>query len=111
MTLEQALAELRSPDPQVRARAVRWLRVLGGPQAVAALIAALDDPSEEVFPQAALALGEMQVREAVPILIGRVESDRRWEERAFYLGVLGDIGDPRAKHEGAACPDTGRRRR
>ena len=85
MTLEQALAELRDPDPQARVRAVRWLRVLGGPEAVAALIGALDDPFEDVFASAGLALGEMQVREAVPILIERVRSDRRWEERAFSL--------------------------
>src|SRR5712691_2463464 len=38
MTLEQALAELQSPQPDRRERARRCLRLIGGPEPVAALI-------------------------------------------------------------------------
>jgi hypothetical protein len=68
MTLEQALAELQNPDPQVRVHAVRWLRVLGGPEAVAGPIGGLDDPDSEGFVpiRVEVALGQMSAREAVP---------------------------------------------
>jgi HEAT repeat protein len=68
MTLEQALLELQDPDPRVHLRAIRTLRVIGGPQAVAALIGALDRPSADIRCRAARALGEMKAREAVPAL-------------------------------------------
>jgi hypothetical protein len=64
MTLDQALAELQNPDPRVHLCAIRWLRVIGGPQAVAALVAALDHPSADVAlgdpdPQPHLTMAEL----------------------------------------------------
>jgi hypothetical protein len=38
MTLEQTLLELQNSEPEVRERACRWRRMIGGPEAVAALI-------------------------------------------------------------------------
>jgi HEAT repeat protein len=98
MTLEQALSVLQNPAAQARVRAVRWLRVLGGERAVAALIGALDDPDPNgaVPHYAVTALGEMQAREAVPILIERVQSDCWAMWRRSYIDTLGQIGDPPA---------------
>jgi hypothetical protein len=38
MTREQALSELQKSEPEVHLRAIRWLRVIGGSEAVAVLI-------------------------------------------------------------------------
>jgi HEAT repeat protein len=94
--IEQALAELQSPDEKVRGRAVRRLRVIGGPQAVAAIIGALNDPSGHVRAMAGVALQRLRPPEAVPILIERLRSDASGGGRAFYADVLDSIGDPAA---------------
>src|SRR5205823_5644748 len=98
MTLEQALAELQNPDAQARVRAVRWLRVLGGPQAVAALIGALEDPDPDgaVPVRAEMALGEMKAGEAIPTLIERLRSAPHPASRRITIHTLEQIGDPRA---------------
>jgi HEAT repeat protein len=93
MTLDQALAELQNPDPRVHLRAIRWLRVIDGPQAVAALIDALDHPSADVHSRAAEALGDMRAREAVPALIERFQRDLPGIERANAIKALARIGD------------------
>jgi len=77
-------------------RAVRWLRVLGGPQAVAGLIGALDDGSPDIQAEAVRALGAMQAREAAPVLIGRFQSDRPVPDRAGAIQALAEGRDPRA---------------
>jgi HEAT repeat protein len=98
MTLEQALAELQNPDAQARVCAVRWLRVLGGPRAVDALIGALDDPdgNAEVPDYALMQLCQMKAREAVPTLIERMRSGRWAVWRLSYIRALGQIGDYQA---------------
>lgn len=79
---------------------------------VSLFIQALDDPDLDVQGAAALTLGKMKAREAVPNLIKRLESipridekspakDRREAEKYGRLGMfiamaLGQIGDPRA---------------
>ena len=96
MTLDQALAQLQNPDAQAQVRAVRWLRVLGGERAVAALIGALDDGSLDIQAEAVRALGAMQAREAVPALIERFQSDRPVPDRASAIQALVEGRDPRA---------------
>lgn len=94
--IEQALAELQSSDARVRWRAVRRLRLIGGPQAVAAVIGALDDPSVHVRTMAGIALQRLRPPEAVPILVKLLRSNAPGGERAFYVDVLDSIGDPAA---------------
>src|SRR5437763_87632 len=96
MTLEEALSELQSPEPRVHLRAIRWLRVLGGPRAVAALIGALEHPSADVQVQAARALGAMKAGEAVPTLIAQSQKEMPVADRALCIEALAEIGDQRA---------------
>jgi HEAT repeat protein len=96
MTLDEALTELQSPDPRGHLRAIRWLRVLGGPRAVAALIGALQHPSADVQAQAARALGAMKALEAVPALIAQVQQSMPVADRVLRIEALAEIGDPRA---------------
>jgi HEAT repeat protein len=94
--IDQALAQLGHPEPEARVRAVRWLRVIGGPQAVAAIQGALDDPEEEVRARAAIALGQMEAREVVPSLIEQLKSSPSDEAREICVFALAQISDPRA---------------
>jgi HEAT repeat protein len=75
MALERALSELQDPEPEVRVLAIRRLRIIGGPQAVAAIMGALDDPDDKVWGRAALALRELEAREVVPALIEHLRND------------------------------------
>ena len=94
--MEQTLAELQNPDPDARVRSIRRLRLIGGPQAVAAITGMLDDPDERVRGRAAIALSEMEAREVVPLLIERLESDASDQARASCAFALWQIGDARA---------------
>lgn len=70
---------------------------IGDPRAVKALVEALDDPSGDVRAQAAISLGWMQAREAVPALIEKTRcgaDDIRLSRRSVQ--ALGQIGDARA---------------
>jgi HEAT repeat protein len=94
--IDQALAQLGQREPEARVRAVRRLRVIGGPQAVAAIQGALDDPEEEVRARAAIALGQMEAREVVPSLIEQLKSSPSDEAREICVFALAQISDPRA---------------
>jgi HEAT repeat protein len=96
MTLEVALANLQNPDPGVHLKAIRWLGVLGGPRAVAALIAALDHASADVRTGAGRALGSLGAREAVPALLRQFRQAEPVLDRAVYLEALADIGGDEA---------------
>ena len=85
--MEQTLAELQNPDPDARVRSIRRLRLIGGPQAVAAITGMLDDPDERVRGRAAIALSEMEAREVVPLLIERLESDASDQARVRYQKI------------------------
>ncbi|MCR4407387.1 MAG: DUF123 domain-containing protein [Anaerolineae bacterium] len=65
--LSRALAE--DPDPDVRWRALAALRIVGTPQAITAISAALSDPDEGIRAGAAVVLGELHAVEAVPALV------------------------------------------
>jgi HEAT repeat protein len=96
MTLDEALLELQNPDSKARVYAIRWLRVHGGPRAVAALIGALDDPEYDVHLMALVSLEEMRAGEAVPVLIERLQSAHRAPWKPTYILALKEIGDRRA---------------
>lgn len=70
--LPRALEDLQSADPEKRQQATRALRQLGGPEAVAALIQAMEDPVPWVRSSAALAVGMLGPPEALePLLVVR----------------------------------------
>ncbi|WP_199563759.1 MULTISPECIES: HEAT repeat domain-containing protein [unclassified Streptomyces] len=83
------LAEgLRSPVPEVRARAVRAVAEIPGEAAAALLREALGHPDPAVRRYAAPALGARGVAAAVPTLIDMVADAERDVEAADALGVL-----------------------
>src|SRR5205823_5865512 len=55
--LDAAMDQLLDADPEARRRAVHRLSGLGGAEAAAALIRALDDPAAQVRSSAAVSLG------------------------------------------------------
>ena len=77
------LSALRSDaDSSARARAALALAGFEGPEAYHALVAALGDPAPAVRSAAAGALGRMKSREAVSILLGRMEGEADPEVQA-----------------------------
>jgi len=94
--LEQAIADLQSPEATTRFHATARLRELGGPQAVSALVPALEDPTAQVRAAAALALGGLAAPEAVPSLVQHLRHDDTEGIRAMCAASLWLIGDRRA---------------
>jgi HEAT repeat protein len=93
------LAEhLGAADPLVRALATRQLGALGQAAAPAAglLRAALADSYWEVRAGAAEALGAIDDRDAVELLIERLAGDEVWSVRARAAASLGKLHDRRA---------------
>ncbi|WP_103335106.1 HEAT repeat domain-containing protein [Amycolatopsis sp. CA-126428] len=90
-------AGLRSPDAEVRRRAVLAIAELPGEEAAAALAAALEDPEPGIRRHAALAAGRRGTTAAVPILVGMVAEGTNDVEAAEVLGTL------------ALDPESGRR--
>lgn len=96
MDIQEAREALHSEDETTRHTAVRWLFVLGGPEAIQVLLGALDDPVEEVRVGAMRVLQGLKAVEAVPVLCERLNGDFSAGERATMASVLGLIGDVRA---------------
>jgi Uri superfamily endonuclease len=65
--LSRVLAE--APDPDARWRALAALRIVGTPQAITAISAALSDSDEGIRAGAAVSLGELRAVEAAPALV------------------------------------------
>jgi HEAT repeat protein len=86
---------LKDPDPADRVRAVRALASIGGSQAVEQLIAALTDPSDEVWNEAREALEHTGPLALVP-LIAALKDSNSSTIRQSAAWVLGDIGDEQA---------------
>ncbi|MEU5262928.1 HEAT repeat domain-containing protein [Amycolatopsis sp. NPDC021455] len=81
-------AGMRSPDVDVRRRAVRAIAELPGDEATAVLAAALEDPDPQVRRQAALAAGPRGTTAAVPVLVAMVIEGVNDVEAAEVLGTL-----------------------
>ncbi|MEV6279624.1 MerR family transcriptional regulator [Nocardia sp. NPDC051832] len=79
---------MRSPDVEVRRRAVLALAELPGDEVTAVLTDALDDADTGVRRQAALAVGARGVTGAVPALVGIVVEGPNDVEAAELLGTL-----------------------
>jgi hypothetical protein len=89
----------------VRANAVRALGKCGGPREAAALVTTLEDPGQplRIRQEAALALGTLGDRSAIPELIATIESARDDTPDAEQLRIsavqsLGKMGSPES-HE------------
>jgi HEAT repeat protein len=91
MSIEQILAELRSPEPAARLRAIRRLRVIGGPQAVAAILGALDDPAVPVRSGEAVALRHMKALETIPTLAEHFRGDDSSHVRPMCVSSLATL--------------------
>ncbi|MEU7783805.1 HEAT repeat domain-containing protein [Amycolatopsis sp. NPDC049159] len=81
-------AGARSPDADVRRRAVLAVASLPGDEATAVLTGALDDPDPDVRRRAALAAGRRGVTAAVPVLVGMVAEGTNDVEASEVLGTL-----------------------
>jgi HEAT repeat protein len=93
--LDTAAAEFRSADSRVRTRATHRLRSLRRPEAIAALIGALDDPAIDVRSAAALALGVLEAPEALPALIHHLLHDASPHVRVICARFLHRFHDER----------------
>jgi len=94
-TLGAALADLRDPSPEVRWRATTDVRRHGGPEAVEALITAMDDPATQVRAGAALSLGILEAPEALDPLLHHFLNDEAASVRAICGSFLTRFDDPR----------------
>jgi HEAT repeat protein len=96
LTLDRAMRGLRDPDPLIRDRAIGRLRRLEGPEAVVALVSALDDPVVKVRSSAALALGAASALEALPALVEHMLSDESSHVRLTCAAFMDRFPDRRA---------------
>jgi HEAT repeat protein len=91
------LIELLESDPneEVRNSAARALGMIGSPEAVGPLIAALEDPYEGVRYWAATGLGDLGDPLAVPALVNHLVDDKLSVRRAS-AAALAKLRDPAA---------------
>jgi hypothetical protein len=92
---QQKIAGLQSDDVKVRKKAARWLGRKGTYDALAYLLAALNDSSWSVRRNAVVALGKIGEAQVVEPLIAKL-SDRTVSVRRAAIQALGRIRDPRA---------------
>ncbi len=92
---QQKIEGLQSDDVKVRKKAARWLGRKGTYDALAYLLAALNDSSWSVRRNAVVALGKIGEAEVVEPLIVKL-SDRTVSVRRAAIQALGRIRDPRA---------------
>lgn len=91
IALEEVLARLDDPHPDVREEAARALGRIGSLEAVTALIERLQDPGSTIRAAAARALGKIGDRRAVPYLIQGLASSSEDLQEAC-IRALGEIG-------------------
>lgn len=90
VTLDQLIRDLTKGTGLTRAQAATELGKLRDRRAIAALIAALNDPNEGVRSNAAFALGEMGAVEAASHLARQLNDPEEWVRKsaAKALGML-----------------------
>ena len=100
----EELQDLRAPETWRRSKAAQVLGILGGPEALPALLEALGDEQRNVREAAAKGLGELGAgygddvrREAMPALL-RVLNDDGWMVRRAAAEALGALGDKEAEN-------------
>ncbi|MCX7655232.1 MAG: MFS transporter [Treponemataceae bacterium] len=104
LALQEIIARLEDPYPEIREEAARALGRLRSPWAVPHLIQKLYDPSPYMRIIAARALGKIRDPQAVPALTEALEKSHSEEMKEACLQALGDIGTEEArKHITAYC--------
>lgn len=95
--IKQLLADLRAFDKDKRRTAVVKLGMVGGDQAVRALILTVKNENEDLIARgrAALMLGKLRDVRAVEPLIQALDAPG-YKTPVFAAEALGKIGDPRA---------------
>ncbi|MEM6528176.1 MAG: HEAT repeat domain-containing protein, partial [Chloroflexota bacterium] len=95
--LKQLLAELRDFNKERRRKAVYKLGMLGGEEALRALMVAVEDENEDtiVRGRAAQMLGKMRDTRAVTPLISALQA-KGYQTPIHAAQALGHIGDKRA---------------
>ncbi|GAB4339916.1 MAG: hypothetical protein Kow00117_20660 [Phototrophicales bacterium] len=96
-TIKQILAELRDVNKERRRTAVMKLGMIGGDQAVRALIHTLQNDYEDLIVRgrAALMLGKLGDPRAVDSLIRALDAPGH-QTPLYAAEALGKLGDPRA---------------
>jgi HEAT repeat protein len=108
-TLKQALAELRDLSKEKRRTAVMKLGMLGGEQAVRALMMTVQNDHEDLIVRgrSALMLGKMRDIRAVEPLIRALDAPG-YQTPLYAAQALGKLGDPRAIEPLIMMATTGR---
>ena len=107
-SLPSLVSRLSSPVAATRLDAAVELGRIGEatPEVIAALVTALDDVDDRVRVQAAISLGWMQSKDAVPALIAKAHQNDDMPLKRRALQVLGQIGDDAAIPELMAALDS-----
>ncbi|TVR73226.1 MAG: hypothetical protein EA427_02390 [Spirochaetaceae bacterium] len=92
IAVDEVVARMHDPDPEVRAEAARALGRIRASEATEALILALRDLTSSVRPEAAIALGRIGDRRALPYLLDALNdpSEELQDGAAWALGEIGD---------------------
>jgi HEAT repeat protein len=94
--LSVLVARSKNRDPEIRARAVQTLGVMGMPEHADLLLAALDDPSAHVSMTAARALARKEHPQYAPAVLARLDRFQTWNQR-YLAAMLAGIGPGAAK--------------
>lgn len=93
--LEELLEVLKSPNPEVRQKAVRALGKINTSEVHVVLAGALKDESEQIRRLAARQIESLRASDCVPSLIEAL-ADLEQSVRSSVIGALNRISDPRA---------------
>ncbi|GAB1483602.1 hypothetical protein MASR2M78_24180 [Treponema sp.] len=99
LALEEILARLDDPYPEIREEAARALGRIGSPLAIDALLEHLQDGSSSLQVASARALGRIGDHRAVDALSELLRSSESEELQEACVQALGDIGGERAAEE------------
>lgn len=92
----RALANLESEDQSVRIRALAFLERVESPPLEPIIALLHEDPEVDVRSHAALTLGKLGNREAIPALIEKAASEDEQIVRGFALRSAARMADPEA---------------
>jgi HEAT repeat protein len=95
--LSVLVARSKDRDPEVRARAVQTLGVMGMPEHADLLLSALDDPSAHVSMTAARALARKAHPQYAPAVLARLDRFQTWNQR-YLAAMLAGIGPDASKY-------------
>jgi len=97
LALEEIMARLEDPYPEIREEAVRALGRIGSPLAVEALTERVGDRSSSLRIAAVRALGKIRDKRPVPVLIKALQETDSEEMLEACVQALGDIGETKRK--------------